>query len=405
MSLFKVKIISQEGETREENIEATEQLDIYRQVKEKGGSVISVEEQKEGRLAFVKKMLEKMSGVKTTEKIMFAKNMSNMIKAGLTVSRALDVIKRQTKNKKFARIVVNIQEEISKGLSFSEALKKYPNIFSNLFISMSHAGEESGNLAGSLGVVAMQMDKNYQLQKKIKGAMMYPGIIFSLMIVIAILMLIYIVPTLTKTFQDLGVELPLTTRMIIWVSDFVSGNLIWLGLGVAAAAFIVPAVIKSNRGHRTIDFVLLHTPLINTMVREINSARTARTLSSLLSSGVEVVTAIGITGDVVQNTYYKEVLKEAQETIQKGEVISAVFERYNKLYPVFVAEMASVGEETGQLPTMFLNTAEFYENEVELKTKNMSTIIEPFMMIFIGLGVGFFVLAMMGPMYSLADKI
>jgi len=405
MSLFKVKIISQEGETHEENIEASEQLDIYRQVKEKGGSVISVEEQKESKLAFVKKVLEKMSGVKTTEKIMFAKNLSNMIKAGLTVSRALDVIKRQTKNKKFAGIVVNIQEEISKGSSFSEALKRYPNIFSNLFISMSHAGEESGNLAGSLSVVAMQMDKNYQLQKKIKGAMMYPGIIFSLMIVIAILMLIYIVPTLTKTFQDLGVDLPLTTRMIIWVSDFISGNLIWLGFGVIAAAFIVPAAIKSKRGHRIIDFVLLHTPLINTMVREINSARTARTLSSLLSSGVEVVTAIGITGDVVQNTYYKEVLREAQETIQKGEVISAVFERYNKLYPVFVAEMASVGEETGQLPTMFLNTAEFYENEVELKTKNMSTIVEPFMMIFIGIGVGFFVLAMMGPMYSLADKI
>jgi type IV pilus assembly protein PilC len=234
---------------------------------------------------------------------------------------------------------------------------------------------------------------------------MYPAVIFTLMIIIGVLMLVYMVPTLTATFIGLNIKLPLSTRIIIYISDFLKNYFLFIIVGTVAGLASLIVFFRSNRGHRVMDSILLHLPVVSEITRQINSARMARTLSSLLSSGVEVVVALGVTKDVVQNSYYKEVLDEMQEKIQKGDQISVVLSSHSDLYPLFVGEMVAVGEETGKIGEMLMGVAVFYEEEVDQKTKDMSSIIEPLIMIVIGVAVGFFAISMLGPTYSLADAL
>lgn len=399
---FKYKA-TKNGEEYENIVDLPDRFSVYRHIKKEGGAVVSVEEKNSSHGM-------KLSGdifetVSVSEKILFTRNLSVMIKSGLALSRALSVLERQTKNKKLKRTFIEVGTSVKKGSSFHEALSKFPKIFSKLLVSMVRAGEESGKLAGSLAIVGKQMERAYQLKKKIKGALIYPAIIVMAMGIIGVVMLVYVVPTLTKTFEELGVDLPRSTQAVIAVSDFLTNNTI---AGVFIIVFLIIAGIlgfRSKKGKRIFDFVLLRIPVISNIVREVNSARTTRTLSSLLSSGVEVVNAISITKDVVQNSYYKEVLEQAQKDIQKGSPLSESFKKDEKIYPILVSEMIAVGEETGQLSEMLQQIAEFYEGEVEQKTKNISTIIEPFLMVFIGVVVGFFAISMVSPIYSISAGI
>ncbi|MFQ5661949.1 MAG: type II secretion system F family protein, partial [Candidatus Paceibacteria bacterium] len=328
-----------------------------------------------------------------------------MIKAGLSLSRALSVLGKQSKNKKFQKVVKKLGASIKKGSSFHDSLSKFPKVFSPLFISMIKAGEESGGLAESLRVVGKQMELANNLKKKIKGALIYPSIIVIAMFVIGAVMLVYVVPTLSQTFKELGVELPRSTQFIIALSDFLKDNTV---IALILMLFIsMGAVVgfRSKKGKRMFEFAILRTPVVSGLVKQTNSARTTRTLSSLLSSGVEVVNAISITQDVIQNSYYKEVLEQSKKDIQKGRPLSKAFIENEKLYPILVGEMIAVGDETGKLSDMLFQTAEFYEDEIEQKTKNMSTIIEPFLMILIGAVVGFFAVSMVSPIYSISSGI
>lgn len=403
MAKFKFTALNKAGEKVEETREAADKFALYRDVRKEGLTVVSAQEISKRKFSFSFSSL--FGRIKMTDKIIFAKNLSAMLEAGLSLSRALSIMERQTRNKKFKAVLQSLEGSVSEGKTMSEGMEKYPKIFSGLFVSMVRAGEESGNLTGSLKIVGLQMEKSYQLQKKVKGAMIYPAIIVVLMGAIAILALVFIVPTLTETFKGLGVELPISTRAVIFVSDFLINNVLLVSIGFILLALLLGFLSKSKKGKRFFEWTLFRIPVISGIVKEVNSARTARTLSSLLSSGVDVVVALSITGEVLQNSYYKEVLVKAEESVKKGVLISDVFSKYENLYPVLVGEMIHVGEETGKLSEMLLNMAVFYENEVEQKTKDMSTIIEPFMMVFIGIGVGFFAISMLAPTYSLVDAI
>jgi type IV pilus assembly protein PilC len=235
--------------------------------------------------------------------------------------------------------------------------------------------------------------------------MMYPAIILSVMVIIGILMLIFVVPTLTATFTELDVDLPATTRLVIGASEAVKNYPVVFvgGLVIIIAAFA--ALARTKRGKRSFEWAVMRLPVIGGLVRETNTARMARTFSSLLSSGVEVVSALSITADVVQNSYYKEVFIEGETEIQKGAALSSVFAKYGSLFPPMVGEMVAVGEETGKLPSMLLQIATFFEAEVEQKTKDMSTIIEPLLMVVIGTAVGFFAISMITPIYSISSGL
>jgi len=249
------------------------------------------------------------------------------------------------------------------------------------------------------------MERTLSLRKKIKGALIYPAIILVALVIIGVLMLVFIVPTLTATFESIDTELPSSTQAIISASDFLMNNTLLAIAIFVGVVFSYMRLIRTRRGSRAYEWVMLHMPVIGTLSKEINSARTARTLSSLLTSGVDIISAIEITSEVVQNSYYKEVLLGAKETIQKGTPLHEIFSANEDLYPIFVGELTAVGEETGKLPGMLLQVAEFYEGEVEQKTKDMSTIIEPFLMIIVGVVVGFFAVSMITPIYSITSGI
>lgn len=390
------------GEIISSVISAESKSDAIASLRDLGITPFSITEKKgfsmNGSIALFNK-------VKLSEKIIFTKNLSGMIRAGLTLSRALDVLAKQTKNKYFVSIIKSLLETIDKGETFSTGLSKFPKVFSALFVAMVKAGEESGGLPNALSEVGMNLEKSYALNRKVKSAMMYPMIIISAILVIGILMFVYVVPTLTKTFKELGAELPWSTKLVVGISDAISNHLLLLVLSIFGLGVLVVAAFRMPRTKRMIDYVVIRLPVLGTMVTEINAARTTRTLSSLLTSGVSIGRAILITKEVLQNYYYKQMIDKVATVVEKGEAMSQVFKSNTKLYPIMVGEMMEVGEETGKLSTMLLDIATFYEGEVDAKTKDLSTIIEPVLMIFIGAGVGFFAISMLSPMYSIMDSI
>lgn len=402
---FSYKASKGSGESYERTATAPDKFSLYQQIKKEGGTVISVREIS-GRSFFDLRSLWGLAGrVKAYEIITFARSLSAMVSAGLPLSRALEGLRRQASNQKFKDIIGGVMEGIERGGAFSDALKEYPGVFSPLMVSMVKAGEESGSLAQALLSVSRQMEQSYTLKKKIRGAMTYPIVVILAMVIVGAVMVIYVVPTLSKTFAELGADLPASTRTVMAVSDFLSTHTV-TGLTLIALFILgIVLLLRSKRGRRGFEFMLLHTPLIAGLTKETNTARTARTLSSLLTAGVDVIAAIGITRDVVQNGYFRDVLARAQESIQSGATLTKVFNEAEDLYPPLFSEMVSVGEETGKLSDMLSRVADFYEDEVAEKTKNMSTIIEPLLMVVIGAAVGFFAVSMISPIYSISSAI
>lgn len=405
--LFKFKAQKLNGETVEDVRDANDKFALFDDLKKEGMTMIYAEPEKSSKI-FSWSIFTKgfsLGSVPMHQKIIFAKNLSAMLEAGLPLSRCLIVIERQTSNVTLKKIVGELNELVKKGLQLSEALAKYPKIFPSIFVSIVRAGEEGGNLSNALKVITSQLERTFYIQRKVRGALMYPSVIIVLIILIAALMMVIVVPKLTVTFKELNITLPLTTRIVIFISDFLKEHFIW-AIVLAVGTFIVIKLFsKSSVGKKFFDLVFLKFPGFGPLIAELNTARAARTMSSLLSSGVNVVGALDITADVVQNTYFKRAIIKAKENIQKGSTLSSCFSEKGSVYPAFFSEMISAGEETGNLSSMLADVSEFYEKEVDEKTKDFSAIIEPVIMIIVGVAVGFFALAMLSPMYSMGDAI
>lgn len=399
---------SKSGQAVRETVEAKDRFEVYDIARDHGVVITKVEEEKRfglKRLLNVERINALISRVSGDELVMITRNLGSMQTAGLPLSRALSVIERQSQNPKAKAVIADVRERVQEGEQFNEALKAHPEIFDDLYVSMVRAGEESGGLSDALQLLSVQMERAANLRKKIKGAMIYPSIVLTIMLGIGVLMMIYVMPSITGTFKSLAVDLPITTRILIAVSDFMVAHTVIVLSGIVGAIVGFLYFIRTGPGRAIWDWFILHLPVIGVMVKEVNSARTARTLSSLLTSGVDVINAIDITADVVQNVYYKPVLRAARQAVEQGKPLSEVFIANEKLYPVFVGEMLLVGEETGNVGQMLKELAIFYENEVERKTKDLSTIIEPMLMVVIGGTVGFFALAMIAPIYSISDSL
>lgn len=403
--LLHYKAKTNTGEVIENTIEALDRFALARDLRSKGNTPLSIEEKKASALDFSSLFENFFGRVKTSELIILTKNLSGMLRAGLSLYRALSVLEKQSKNKTLNKILISLENDINAGETLSSGIAKFPKVFSKLFVSMTRAGEESGNLAGALSEVGMNLEKAHNLTKKVRGALIYPGVILSAMIVIGILMFAFVVPTLASTFAELGVTLPTSTRILIFMGNFFSNHLILTFVLLILFTVGLVKFVRAKFMDRYVDFLILRVPVLGTLVKEINTARTARTMASLLMSGVSITHATEITEEVVQNMYYKQALTETRIAIEKGSPFSEVFIEKEKLFPVMMAEMVQVGEETGKLSDMLIQVAVFYEEEVENKTKNLSTIIEPVLMIVIGAGVGFFAISMISPLYSVLGSI
>lgn len=397
--------IRKEGSTDEVRvIEAPTRFAVYEIVKGEGGIVASISPLGGLSLDSLSRLnISIGTGIKRVEIVHLAKNLSAMLSAGLSLSRALSVIERQSSNKHLKAIVTGLSEGVKGGSSFHEALAMYPKVFSELFVAMVRAGEESGSLSESLVTVGVQMEHSEELVRKIKGAMIYPAIVITAILIVAVLMLIYVVPTLTNTFTELKVKIPMATQLIVVVSNFMVAHSLLVLVGIIALVGGGMLFVRSKTGGTVVLLAALHLPVVNELVRETYAARAARTLSSLLGSGVPVLDALVITREVVHAHVFANVIAEAEEHVRKGEPLSVSFAEYPKLYPILMSDMLAVGEETGNVTNMLKQVAEFYEADVSEKTKDLSTIIEPVLMLIIGVCVGFFAVAMIAPIYSLSS--
>jgi type II secretory pathway component PulF len=407
MPTFTYKGTTADGSAVEETLDAADRFAVYDHARASGHLLVSLAEQHPfslGRLLRLERARTLFERVTQDEIVMLSRNLGAMLRAGLALTRALSVSERQTGSGALRRILGDIREQVQKGTQFHESLAAYPRVFSPLYVAMVRAGEEGG-LAEALAAIALQLEQSSNLKKKIRGAMVYPAIVITAMLGIGVLMMIFVVPTLTQTFAQLNIELPLTTRIILGISGFLSAHTV-TALGALVGAIVgFVAAYRTAIGRAAVEWTLLRLPVIGTLVKETNAARTARTLSSLLRAGVDVVGALSITEDVVQHSAYKKVLADAAAHVQKGKPLSEDFINSEDFYPVLVGEMVSVGEETGQIPQMLEEIAVFYESEVERKTKDLSTVIEPVLMVVIGAAVGFFALAVISPIYSISDSI
>ncbi len=403
---FKYKEQTKSGEVLEGVKESFDKFTLAKEIRSNGNIPLSIVLESDGKFSFSNILkFNIFSHVSLAEKIVFTKNLSGMLSAGLAITRALSVLQKQSTNRKLVEVLQSLNDEINGGGTLSSGMAKFPNVFSTLFIAMVRSGEEAGGLPKVLSEIGITLKKSYDLNKKIKGAMIYPSIIIATIVLIGILMMIYVVPTLTATFKDMGGELPASTKLVIWMSDMISQHILMIIIGFVLFVGIIIFLFKIKKVVWYFDYIIIRLPVLGTLIKEMNSARTTRTMSSLLSSGVDMSRALSITRDVVQNVHYKKVIEDCIIAIEKGIPMSVLFKENLHLYPVMVGEMIEVGEETGKLSQMLIDVATFYENEVDDKTKNLSTIIEPVLMVFIGGAVGFFAISMITPMYSVMDTI
>jgi len=399
---FSYKAKDANGQIKYGKLLAKNKGDLLRKLGILGLTLISSEEKvdskKKSKDINISKILKRVSIV---DKMLFTRHLGVMLKAGLPFSRALTVLTEQTNNDYFKEILDGVKKDVQKGNSLADSLGKYPKVFDGLFVNMIKVGETGGNLEEVLDILALQLKKSHELTSKVKGAMMYPAVILFAMVVIGVLMMIYVVPTLLNIFRETGTELPTTTKIIIFISDTLQNYGIFVLLGFIVLACLFFWIIKTPKGKKAFDYFLLHLPAIGGIVSKINMARFSRTLSSMIASGVSIVKALEIISDTLSNTYYKNSIKKACEDVQKGVALSEVISEYDKLYYPLMIHMIEVGEETGTIEDTLKQVAEFYEEEIDQITSNLSSIIEPALMLIIGGAVGFFAVSMIQPMYGI----
>ncbi|NTV40804.1 MAG: type II secretion system F family protein [Candidatus Moranbacteria bacterium] len=398
---------SYSGETKGGEIVAHDEKSLAQQLRGEGFLVTSialVNENQPGTNINVK-FFNKFNKVPLKEKMVFARNLSVMISSGLTVSRAVSNLALQVEHKGFKKILGDIFDEMQAGKTLSEGLAKYPGVFGDLFINMVRVGEVAGNLDEVLKIVSVQLEKEHDLKGKIKGAMIYPAVILSVMIIIGVIMLIYVLPQMMAVFEDMNTKLPPMTQFLINISNIMKENGLALALAFVFFGVFLNFFLQRKTGKKALSYFTVNVPVFSPIVKQVNCARFARIYSSLLKSGVGSVDALKIISNTLSNYYYKEALLGGMEDIQKGIPLSVVLNRHQDIFPMLVSQIVQVGEETGKTETVLLQLAEYYEDEVDQVTKNMSAIIEPFLMVIIGSCVGFFAVAMLQPMYSLMDNI
>ncbi len=367
----------------------------------KGQGLILIDAQIEGKKkGFNREISLPFLGVSSTEKIMMTRNLGVMFSTGLSMVKIFDILSLQSRNHQLKSALMDIKEKVSKGESLSDALSRYPKIFSELFVNMIKVGEESGTLEEILQILALQLGKEHELKSKIKNAMIYPSIIVAVMVVVGIVIITVVLPSLSVFFASMSVPIPIYTRIILFGGGFLSKNWYLLILGPLAIAAAFYFSLKTTKGKWALDTFLLRLPVISPIVKKSNSAFLIRSLSSLISSGVPMVRSLEISSKTVNNHYFSIALVNASVKIKKGEKLSGALRENIKLFPFGVIEMIEVGEETGKTAVVLKKLAEFYEQEATAAVEKLAILIEPLLIVFLGVSVGFFAFSIIQPMYS-----
>jgi type IV pilus assembly protein PilC len=399
--IFKAK--NNAGELREGLVEAMS-WEAAGQILEKNElTPITIKEQEQTSV-ILKSFHKMLEGVSQKELMVFFRQLATLIEARVPIVSSLNTIGDQSENKYLRIITKEIGDDIKDGMPFSEALDKHRDIFSPMTINMIRAGEVSGSLQKSVNFVAENIEKNYQLSSKIKGALYYPMFVLGVAFIVGFLVVTFILPKITALIKDLNVPIPWYTSALIQLGDFM--NQYWwaviLILIAAIGAFV--HYIRTAAGQREWEVILLKLPVVGVLARNIYITRFADNLSALLNGGIPIVHALLIVSEVIGNSVFKGIIMKAAEEVKTGNVMSSVFLRTPEI-PSIVAQMVRIGEETGTLSQVLKSIGVFYNQEVELTTKNLTSLIEPLLIVGLGIGVGILVVGVLMPIYNIAGQI
>jgi type IV pilus assembly protein PilC len=400
--------LNENGNREEGDIDGTSLDNAIFIVKKKGyPTIIEVKEKVDKQndvIAAIRSSSLFKQKITNKDVVIFSRQVATLFESGVSALRAFRLLGQENENKTLQEEVFKVADDIEKGISLSQSLAAHPDLFSNFYVNMVKSGEESGKLNEVFSYLADYMDRNYELTQKVKKALTYPGFVISVFFAIMTAMLTFVVPKMAAMFAEEGAQLPLVTRIVLFISDlFVKyGPITFPILGVSAYLFY--RWTKTEDGGFKFDTFLLKTPVVKTLMQKLFLLRLSDNMNTMLSNGVPIVKAIDITASIMENRVYKKLMGRVSEKVQMGKSLSkALYEE--PLVPNILVQMVHIGEETGELSFILKNLANFYRRELDNAIDNMIALIEPAMIVSLGVGVGFLVSAILLPMYSLTEAI
>jgi type IV pilus assembly protein PilC len=400
MPYFKWKGKNVKGKTKKGQIIAVNKNDAMVKLKNKRINIISIKEApKDLEIPFL------TGKIKEKDTLIITKQLSIMLASGLPLDESLNLIAEQTTNKKLGQIIYDVKNDIESGSTLANALKKHKEVFSDMYINMVDSGEKTGNLEGVLKRLVDMTEKRLALKRKIKGAMIYPTIVSIVAIGVIALIMTFVIPTFADMYSSSGMELPLPTKIVINISLFMRHNALYLLGGIIAFIIFIRFLYRKNyKFHRTMDKLLLNLPIFGLLVRKGSVANFSTILASLSSSGIDILEALDIAAKTANNLILEETLMEVKDLVKRGDNLSNAMSGSGE-FPDMVIQMVSVGEETGTLDEMLQKVAQYYEEEVDNTVKNLTTMIEPIIIVVLGGAIGFLVIAMYLPIFKMGETI
>jgi len=386
--------------------EAGDQSSVVRMLREKGLMPTEIRLGGQSRVAAGAKKKRRLKGgrVKLDDLVVLSQQMAVMIRAGLPLIEVLDILSEQSERAKLAEVVRRVEKDVESGSSLTEAIQKHPNVFSVFFISMVRAGEASGMLDTILDQVAMYMERIASLQRKIKSAVMYPSVVSFVAAIISVFLLVKVVPFFEDIFSDLGSTLPLPTRITLFISKFFQHSWYWIVIAAVGAWVALWQYGKTKMGRYKIDQIMLKLPIFGQLFLKSSVAKFTRTLSTLIRAGVNILFALEIVAKTVGNSVIEEAVNKTKTSIQGGESITKPLIE-SGVFPTMVTRMIDVGERTGALESMLTKIADFYEDQVNTMVNGLTSLIEPLLIVFLGVVIGFIVISMFMPMFKMIEAL
>jgi type IV pilus assembly protein PilC len=342
--------------------------------------------------------------VKEKDIVIFTRQLATMIDAGLPLVQCLEILSNQTDNKVFAKSIAEIRSDVEAGSTYADALKKHPKVFDDLYVNMVAAGEAGGILDTILNRLAKHIEKAMKLKKQIKGAMIYPITIVSVAVVVITVLMIWVIPIFSSMFTEMGGSLPVPTQIVMNASNFMKANIIYMIIGGVVFGFLFRAYYKTPKGKKVIDNFALKLPVFGDLIRKAAVAKFTRTLGTLISSGVPILEGLVIVAKTAGNKIIEEALMFARQSISEGKTIADPIGKA-KVFPPMVVQMIAVGETTGALDAMLSKIADFYDDEVDAAVAALTALLEPMLMIFLGVTIGFIVVAMYMPIFQMGSIV
>lgn len=337
-----------------------------------------------------------------SELVIMTRQLATMVSSGLVLSESIDILEEQQTNKTFKKALEEISQDIKGGLTFAQALGKFPDIFPHLYINLVKSGEASGKLDSVLIQMADGLEKDREFRSKIKGAMIYPAVVLIMMVAVIIIMMVFVIPKLVNLYQQSTIELPLPTKILINTSNLFV-NFWWLAIILAVASAIgINRWNKTPEGNLLFGKIILKIPIVGKIVTTVTLTNFNRTFGLLTSAGIPLLDSIGIVSDLTDNPVFKKALKDSYAGVEKGLPFSSLLA--NNVFPKIVGQMVKVGEETGKVDEIFFKLAEYFESESDHMIKNLTVVIEPIVLIILGIGVAFVVISIILPIYKLTTS-